>query len=200
MLLIPYPDIHNLLTLFIIILDNKTVQKRKLTFSSSQIPQFHIVERNVPQHPHHRSVRLPRRHRPSALEERQSPPYGKLYALVRSKDQGEQVQKLYGAEPLVLNVSDHETVTQTIIDKEITIVYYLIDAYSAKHQLAFIRGLGEVKKKTGKDVHFLHTTGSKQFSRHAGVYANQVLLDTDPRLYDIQKGAKSKHQFAAEVS
>ncbi|GLA93635.1 hypothetical protein AtubIFM57143_011235 [Aspergillus tubingensis] len=126
------------------------------------------------------------------------PPYGKLYALVRSADQGEQVQKLYGAEPLVLNVSDHETVTQAIIDKEITIVYYLIDAYSAKHQPAFIRGLGEVKKKTGKDVHFLHTTGSKQFSRHAGVSADQVLLDTDPRLYDIEKGAKSKHQFAAE--
>ncbi|GAQ40637.1 hypothetical protein ANI_1_1454134 [Aspergillus niger] len=126
------------------------------------------------------------------------PPYGILYALVRSEDQGEQVQRLYGAEPLVLNVSDHETVTQTIIDKQITIVYYLIDAYSAKHQPAFIKGLGEVKRKTGKDVHFLHMTGSKQFSRHAGVSVDQVLLDTDPRLYDIQKGAKSKHQFAAE--
>ncbi|KAI2933118.1 hypothetical protein CBS147320_1637 [Aspergillus niger] len=126
------------------------------------------------------------------------PSYGKLYALVRSEEQGNQVEKLYGAEPLILNVSDHETITQTIIDREITIVYYLIDAYSAKHQPAFIKGLGEVKKRTGKEVHFLHTTGSKQFSRHAGVSVDQALLDTDPRLYDIQKAAKSRHKFAAE--
>lgn len=128
------------------------------------------------------------------------PPYGKLYALIRSREQGEKVQKLYGAEPLVFNINDHETVTQTIINKEITIVYYLIDAYSAKHQPAFIEGLGEVKRRTGNDVHFLHTTGAKQFSRHAGVSVDQVLLDTDPRLYDIQKGAKSDRAFVAEVS
>ncbi|RAH58440.1 NAD dependent epimerase/dehydratase family protein [Aspergillus piperis CBS 112811] len=126
------------------------------------------------------------------------PLYGKLYALVRSKDQENQVRKLYGAEPIVLNVDDHETVTHTIIDREITIVYYLIDAYTAKHQPAFIKGLGEVRKRTGKDVHFLHTTGSKQFSRHAGVSVDQALLDTDPKLYDIQKGAQSKHYFVAE--
>ncbi|OJJ68893.1 hypothetical protein ASPBRDRAFT_658095 [Aspergillus brasiliensis CBS 101740] len=126
------------------------------------------------------------------------PPYGRLYALVRSEEQADKVQKLYGAEPLIANVNDHEAITQTIIDKEITIVYYLIDAYSAEYQPAFIKALGEVKKRTGKDVHFLHTTGAKQFSRHAGVSVDQVLLDTDPRLYDIQKGARSDRTFVAE--
>ncbi|GKZ30907.1 hypothetical protein AbraIFM66950_010644 [Aspergillus brasiliensis] len=128
------------------------------------------------------------------------PPYGKLYALVRSEEQRDKVQELYGAEPLIANVNDHEAINQTIIDKEITIVYYLIDAYSAKHQPAFIEALGKVKKRTGIDVHFLHTTGAKQFSRHAGVSVNEVLLDTDPRLYDIQKGAKSDRAFSANAN
>ncbi|PYH38151.1 uncharacterized protein BO87DRAFT_383045 [Aspergillus neoniger CBS 115656] len=101
---------------------------------------------------------------------------GTLLARTKKSEYGN-----YGAEPIVLKVDDHETVTQTIIYREITIVYYLIDAYTAKHQPAFIRGLGEIRKKTGKDVHFLHTTMYfPRTSNHSNVYNPTVKIQIWP--------------------
>ncbi|PYH93097.1 hypothetical protein BO71DRAFT_450984 [Aspergillus ellipticus CBS 707.79] len=125
------------------------------------------------------------------------PPYSAFYALVRSAEQGETVKK-YGAEPRIININDHDSITRTIIEKEITMVYFLIDAYTATHQPALIKALGEVKKKTGKEVHFLNTTGPKQSSRHGGILIDHPFSDTDPHLYEMQKDAKSLHDFVGE--
>ncbi|XHG04735.1 hypothetical protein AWENTII_007982 [Aspergillus wentii] len=124
----------------------------------------------------------------------QLPPYSKLYALVRSEEQGEAV-KQYEAEPLIGNLKDHGSIIQSIVSRKITIIYFLVDAYSSQYQPAMIQALGEVKKQTGQEVHFLHTTGAKQFSRHAGISTEYPLLDTDPKLYDIQKDAVTSHEF-----
>ncbi|GKZ20540.1 hypothetical protein AbraIFM66951_005865 [Aspergillus brasiliensis] len=125
------------------------------------------------------------------------PPYTHLYALVRSEDQAEKV-KQYGAEPLLADFNDQKRIAAKIVDLSITIIYFLIDAYTAKHQLNMISALAKVKDKTGQQVHFLHTTGTKQFSQHAGMPTDEALLDTRPDLYELQKGAKGPHVFINE--
>ncbi|PYI01528.1 NAD(P)-binding protein [Aspergillus sclerotiicarbonarius CBS 121057] len=125
------------------------------------------------------------------------PPYSHLYALVRSEEQGETVEQ-YGAEPFIADLHNQEAIAAKIVDLNITVIYFLIDAYTAKHQPNMIQALGKVKTKTGQDVHFLHTTGAKQFSRHAGMPTNEPLLDTNPHLYDLQKNAKGPHGFVNE--
>ncbi|KAJ6160453.1 hypothetical protein N7470_003849 [Penicillium chermesinum] len=77
-----------------------------------------------------------------------------------------------------------------IVDNEISVIFFLIDALTSKAQLPMIRALAEVKKQTGKDVHFLHTSGAKIFSSHAGLPHDRPLHDDDPQLYDFQKSAK----------
>lgn len=129
----------------------------------------------------------------------QLPQYSNMYALVRSEHQAREVQK-YGAEPINCQISDHEAMFKHIVDKRITIIYYLLDAFTADHQPNMIRALGEVRKLTGRRVHFLYTTGAKHFSSDAGVPTNEPLLDTDPRLYEIQKEAKPAHPFFVEVN
>lgn len=126
------------------------------------------------------------------------PPYGKVYALVRSEKQARCVQE-YGAEPLFCDVDDHVQITTAIVDREISVIYFLIDAYNQTRQQVMIRALGKVKERTGKIVHFVHTTGAKQFSRHGGVQHDRPLLDTDPMLYDIQKSAAPPYKWFAQV-
>ncbi|OGM47256.1 hypothetical protein ABOM_003907 [Aspergillus bombycis] len=128
------------------------------------------------------------------LKQTDLPPYGKLYALVRSETQAQCVQQ-YGAEPLLCNIGEHDQLTSAIIDREISVIYFLIDAYGQTHQQVMIRALGKVKERTGKSVHFLHTTGAKQFSRHGGVQDDRTVLDTDPKLYAIQKSTDPPYKW-----
>jgi NAD dependent epimerase/dehydratase family len=126
------------------------------------------------------------------------PPYGKLYALVRSEEQAQAV-KQYAAEPFLCDLNDHDKLHQSIISNEISIIFFLVDATSDKHQPTMIRALHEVKTKTGKDVHFLHTGGAKHFSSHGGLPTEKPLLDTDPDVYNILKNSVSPHPYFAQV-
>lgn len=83
------------------------------------------------------------------------PPYGKLYALVRTDEQAAAVRQ-YGAEPLAIDLQDESAVRHTVTNYGITIVYYLVDPFFSATQVHFIKALAEVKKSTGGDVHFLH--------------------------------------------
>ncbi|KAF2868834.1 hypothetical protein BDV95DRAFT_124442 [Massariosphaeria phaeospora] len=114
------------------------------------------------------------------------PEYGKLFALVRTPKQEEEVAK-YGAEPLTFSPRDEGAVREALVKHHITVIYFLIDAFESTSQVYFISALAEVKKSTGQDVHFLHTSGAKIFSSHAGTPTGEPILDTDPYLYDIQK-------------
>ncbi|EXJ68955.1 uncharacterized protein A1O5_07887 [Cladophialophora psammophila CBS 110553] len=114
------------------------------------------------------------------------PPYDKLYALVRTDEQANAV-KQYGAEPLKFDVKDETAVNEGVVSNRITIVLFLVDALHAESQAYFIRALAEVKKSLGTEVHFMHTSGAKIFSSHAGAPVDRPLLDTDADLYDIQK-------------
>ncbi|KAI9374322.1 hypothetical protein BJX61DRAFT_551502 [Aspergillus egyptiacus] len=124
------------------------------------------------------------------------PPYAKLYALVRSEEQRDAVKKL-GAEALVGDVQDQQTICQQIIDLQINIVYFLVDAYQSHYQQAMIKALGQVRRQTGRRVHFLQTSGAKQYSNHAGFPTSQPLLDTDPNLYDVLRSTKAPNELMA---
>lgn len=95
------------------------------------------------------------------------PPYERLYALVRTDSQAAAV-KQFAAEPLKINVKDETSVREAVVSKNITVVFFLIDAAKAESQIYFIKALAEVQKTTGLDVHFLHvgTLGCLSNSRH----------------------------------
>lgn len=48
-------------------------------------------------------------------------------------------------------------------------------------------------------AHMYQTTGTKQFGSPAGAPFDRPLLDTDPKLYDIQVAQKSDHQWTREA-
>ncbi|PYI09578.1 NAD(P)-binding protein [Aspergillus sclerotiicarbonarius CBS 121057] len=130
--------------------------------------------------------------------------YQTLYALVRTPSQADSVQE-YGATPLTLDLTDTQTLTQTIIDRKITIIYFLIDAASSKTQIPMIEALAQVKKLTGQEVHFLHTTGAKLFSGHAGHPRDEegrfgdVDVDGDGGVYELQGRARAENPFINEA-
>ncbi|KEF55092.1 uncharacterized protein A1O9_08745 [Exophiala aquamarina CBS 119918] len=116
------------------------------------------------------------------------PPYERLYALVRTEEQAKSVGQYAAApEPLIFDIKDEKAVRSAVVDNRITIVYFLVDAFQVDSQRYFIAALAQVKKVTGIDVHFLHTSGAKIFSSHAGAPIDRPLLDTEEELYDIQK-------------
>ncbi|UPL00349.1 hypothetical protein LCI18_011283 [Fusarium solani-melongenae] len=121
----------------------------------------------------------------AGISEANLPPFGTLYALVRTPEQAKAVEQ-HGAKPLIFDVKDEVSVRGAVLDNDITIVFFLIDAASAVSQELFIKALGEVKKKTGSEVHFLHTSGAKMFSSHTGAPTDRALRDDGANLYDIQ--------------
>ena len=117
--------------------------------------------------------------------------YGTIYALVRNEDQAEKVRSHYDATPLTLDLEDQSTITATLLEKQISVVFFLINAYTADAQIKLIEALSAVKAQLSIETHFLHTTGAKLFSSFTGHPTDRVLSDADEGLYEIQNGAKS---------
>lgn len=83
--------------------------------------------------------------------------YDKLYALVRSDSQATAVKSLYGADPVRCSLEEGD-IRSLVVGNDITVVLYLIDAYRAERPVSFIKALGEVKKATGREVHFVYAS------------------------------------------
>ncbi|KAJ7702275.1 NAD-P-binding protein [Mycena rosella] len=121
-------------------------------------------------------------------------PTAELYALVRTADQAEKVQSL-GAHPVQFNFNkDLPQIAQTVIENGVTIVVHTADAMNFGPAQNFIEALSEVKKRTGRPVHFIHTSGAKFFSSHAGVQLppGEFIRDTQDT-YTLQRTFKSPH-------
>ncbi|KAF7675063.1 nad-binding protein [Alternaria burnsii] len=116
-----------------------------------------------------------------------------------SQEQAEAVKE-YDVLPFTLDLRDEKSVTKNIVDAQIFVVYFLVDAVNCDMQIPLIKALGDVKKQTGREVHFLHTTGAKMFSEHAGMPTDRRLVDTDPALYDLQKSSKSPHELFTKAA
>lgn len=127
------------------------------------------------------------------------PQIAHLYALVRNQAQSRQVKDNYHAEPLTIDLENQASITETLLEKKIAIVFFLIDASHATVQTRMIQSLAEVQKQTGLQTHFLHTTGAKMFSSHTGFPTEPHMNDTDESLYDVSKGLESKFPPMQEV-
>lgn len=62
------------------------------------------------------------------------PPYQTLFALVRTEEQGEAVKK-YGAKPISFDIKDETSIRTAIVENEITVVYFLIEAMTSVSQI-----------------------------------------------------------------
>jgi hypothetical protein len=109
------------------------------------------------------------------------PAHGKIYALVRTPQQQETVRQ-YAVEPLTFNPHDDNAVRDGIVDNDISIVLFLIDAMMAESQVKFIKALKEVREKTGKEVHFLHVSSHSPF---CSIMIAPLLTSQDDRSEDI---------------
>jgi hypothetical protein len=126
------------------------------------------------------------------------PPHATLYTLVRSQQQAEAVKK-YGAEPLLLDLHDQDALSKTIVEKSISIIFFLVDAMKSELQVPMIKALGEVKKKTGMEVHFLHTSGPKLFSEDVAFTTNREVKVSEDGMWEMQNNARSSITVMNEV-
>lgn len=133
------------------------------------------------------------------LQDEAIPSNATVYALVRNKVQAEAV-KNYGALPLYLDLDNEDKIVKSITDAKISVIFYLIDAVNHGRQLLLMKALAEVKKLYDTDVHFLHTTGAKVFSEHAGLPADCPISDTKPDLFELSKASKAPVVHAMNVS
>lgn len=99
--------------------------------------------------------------------------YDKLYAFIRKPEQAEIVQQKYGAEPIQISLEDEGAVQEEIVSKRINLAFFLIDSYNLQSQTSFIKALSALKTQTGLDVHFIYTSGTKQFSSLSGAPNDQ---------------------------
>ena len=120
------------------------------------------------------------------------PTHSTIYALVRSGEQAEKVKSHYNATPLTLDLEDQSAITATLVERQISVVFFLINAFNADAQVKLIEALAAVKDRHGVQTHFLHTTGAKLFSSFTGHPTDRVLSDAEEELYGIQKKARSK--------
>ena len=118
------------------------------------------------------------------------PAFDKIFALVRTDAQADAVKQYAGVTPLIFDIRDEAATREAIVSNKITIVFFLIDASSAKSQGYLINALAEVKQQTGMEVHLLHTSGAKIFSSHTGAPTDRPLLDDEADMYDTQKAQR----------
>lgn len=90
-------------------------------------------------------------------KEAKLPAYNKLFALVRTAAQADAVRE-YGAEPLIFDAYKEDEVRAAVLENSISVVYHLIAPWPHVSQSYFIKAMAEVKKNTGRDVHFLHVS------------------------------------------
>jgi nucleoside-diphosphate-sugar epimerase len=103
------------------------------------------------------------------------PAYNKLFALVRTLSQAEAV-KQYGAEPLIFDAYNEAEVWAAVVDNNISVVYHLIAPRPHISQSYFIKAMAEVKKNTGREVHFLHVGVPRAFTHSSVGWITSLLL------------------------
>ncbi|KZP34385.1 NAD-P-binding protein [Athelia psychrophila] len=125
----------------------------------------------------------------------------KVFTTVRKEGQAKPIKaRLPSVTVLLLDVvEDGEGVRRAIIDNAISVVVETVDAFRYSTAGNFLNALAEVKKASGLPVHFVHTSGAKLFSSHAGVDTSQVLSDTSD-VFSVQKAQKSADGILNQAS
>lgn len=112
-----------------------------------------------------------------------------IYASARSQAQSSSLAA-YGVKPLVVDFTDHVAVAAKIRDLNITVVFFLIDAFNSELQVEIIKALADVGRRKGVRTHFLHTSGAKLFSAWADFPIDRKIGDADEGVYALQKRVK----------
>ena len=118
------------------------------------------------------------------------PNCGTIYSLVRSEDQAKQSEASYRCTAAQLDLSTEAEVTSFLLEKQISVVFFLIDSLNSQKQLVLINALGVVGEKLGLRTHFLHTTGAKMFSGFADHPTDRTISDTDEGVSRLQAEAR----------
>lgn len=97
--------------------------------------------------------------------------YAKIYCLVRTDAQVKALTDFvtshpgansasgdHGIEPIQFDYLNVDAASKVLKEKGISVVFYLIDAFSDKGQRVLIEALGRVKGDVGGEVHFLHVS------------------------------------------
>jgi hypothetical protein len=93
---------------------------------------------------------------------------------------------------MTLDLSSQSAITSALLEKDISIVFYLIDAFRAETQVRFIHTLAEAGRRRRVVTHFLHTSGAKLFSGFVGNPVERGISDADEDLFEMQKKGQSK--------
>jgi hypothetical protein len=108
---------------------------------------------SVASHPTTSSVLVPQTTFLATVKERFLA-YRNLYALVRTEPQAKSV-KQYGAKPLTFDTHNGAEVRDNVVNLEIAVVYFLIDASIPVAQGNFIKALGGAGRRSGRAIHLL---------------------------------------------
>lgn len=127
------------------------------------------------------------------------PDCGTIYSLVRSEEQAKLSEASYRCTAAHVDLSNEAEVISFLLDKRISVVFFLIDALNSDKQLVLIKALGVIGEKLGLQTHFLHTTGAKMFSGFADHPTDRVISDTEDGIARLQADARPALAVAAKA-
>ncbi|WWC99942.1 hypothetical protein V866_006851 [Kwoniella sp. B9012] len=118
-----------------------------------------------------------------------------IYGSVRTSEQAKLVEELYGMTPLNFDQSDPKECHRVVVENQIQIVVATTSATDLERSIGFMRGLAEVKSKTGKQVHYIHV--SLLFQDALDLTGSRLIVDLSWGWARAQTGGAKLHSSHA---
>ncbi|CAG9939610.1 unnamed protein product [Clonostachys rosea f. rosea IK726] len=109
----------------------------------------------------------------------------KIFAATRSDEQVKSVSKL-GINVLQVDLTDEKSVLDAIVKNEVDIVIHTAGAILPQMAINLIKALGERRRVSGIETHYIHTSVATMFSEEGGWPYGQV-KDSDDSIIEKQK-------------
>ncbi|CAH0025986.1 unnamed protein product [Clonostachys rhizophaga] len=109
----------------------------------------------------------------------------KLFAAARSDEQVKSVSKL-GINVLQVDLTDEKSVLDAVVKNEVDIVIHTAGAILPQMATNLIRALGERRRASGIETHYIHTSVATMFSEEGSWPYGQV-KDSDDSIIEKQK-------------
>ncbi|KAJ3958890.1 hypothetical protein N0V92_004529 [Colletotrichum tropicale] len=120
--------------------------------------------------------------------ERTSGPINKanIFAVVRTEEQAQELHAAkLGVNVVQFDLADDQAVTQAVVENKIDLVIHTAGVIDHQPLSNLMKGLGELRATTGKDIYFVHTSVATLFTEDGGWSAGEV-KDTNG-LYEKEK-------------
>ncbi|VUC22173.1 unnamed protein product [Clonostachys rosea] len=109
----------------------------------------------------------------------------KIFAAARSDEQVESVSKL-GINVLQIDLMDEKSVLNAVLKNEIDIIVHTAGAILPQMATNLIKSLGERRRASGTETHYIHTSVATMFSEEGGWPYGQV-KDSDDSILEKEK-------------